>query len=138
MVAFPPRRGGKQIDMRDLLIYQQVRRIDELEQRIDVLRARLRERDARLGVARRPMAQSNHPAESGGDDRGDGSPDLPDIEEPSGAASVPGTDSSPAVAPDAVPDAMPDAEPAEVSISQSEMPAEVNLDNPGTDVHSER
>lgn len=138
VVAFPPRRGGKQIDMRDLLIYQQVRRIDELEQRIDVLRARLRERDARLGVARRPMAHSNHPAESGGDDRGDDRPGLSDIEESGGAMSVPEADSSPAVSPDAVSDVMPDAEPAEVSISQSEMPAEVNLDNPGTDVHSER
>lgn len=138
VVAFPPRRGGKQIDMRDLLIYQQVRRIDELEQRIDVLRARLRERDARLGVARRPMAHSNHPAESGGDDRGDDRPGLSDIEESGGAMSVPEADSSPAVSPDAVSDVMPDAGPAEVSISQSEMPAEVNLDNPGTDVHSER
>lgn len=118
VVAFPPRRGGKQIDMRDLLIYQQVRRIDELEQRIDVLRARLRERDARLGVPKRFVPHAERVAEVGEDDPNGGHPNLPDVEASGDAAPSSGADSAPAIAPDAAPGAVPDAEPAEVSISQ--------------------
>ena len=34
-------RKSKSVDMRDVLIYQQIRRIDELEQQVDMLRAQL-------------------------------------------------------------------------------------------------
>ena len=39
-IAFPTSSRSGAIDMRDLLIYQQVRRIDELEQQVDRLQAK--------------------------------------------------------------------------------------------------
>ena len=39
-IAFPTTSRSGAIDMRDLLIYQQVRRIDELEQQVDRLQAK--------------------------------------------------------------------------------------------------
>lgn len=41
-IAFPTSSKSGAIDMRDLLIYQQVRRIDELEQQVDRLQAKAR------------------------------------------------------------------------------------------------
>lgn len=41
-IAFPNSTKSGAIDMRDLLIYQQVRRIDELEQQVDRLQAKAR------------------------------------------------------------------------------------------------
>ena len=41
-ISFPTSSRSGAIDMRDLLIYQQVRRIDELEQQVDRLQAKAR------------------------------------------------------------------------------------------------
>ena len=67
VIAFPPRRDGRHVDMRDLLIYQQVRRIDELERRVDALLARLRERHARPGETRHPGLHMDHMLDFGAD-----------------------------------------------------------------------
>lgn len=47
-IVFHPRKN-EQVDMRDLMIYQQVRRIDELERRISELQLELKQCEGQQG-----------------------------------------------------------------------------------------
>ncbi|MEQ6142948.1 hypothetical protein ABKP87_09080 [Bifidobacterium breve] len=57
---------NEQVDMRDLMIYQQVRRIDELERRISELQLELKQCEGQQGRTDRSSraTQTNQPSQS--------------------------------------------------------------------------
>ncbi|MDW3108885.1 V-type ATPase 116kDa subunit family protein [Bifidobacterium longum] len=64
-IVFHPRKN-EQVDMRDLMIYQQVRRIDELERRISELQLELKQREGQQGRTDRSSraTQANQSSQS--------------------------------------------------------------------------
>ncbi|MFQ8745549.1 MAG: hypothetical protein ACLR82_07145 [Bifidobacterium longum] len=64
-IVFHPRKN-EQVDMRDLMIYQQVRRIDELERRISELQLELKQREGQQGRTYRSSraTQANQSSQS--------------------------------------------------------------------------
>lgn len=64
-IVFHPRKN-EQVDMRDLMIYQQVRRIDELERRISELQLELKQCEGQQGRTDRSSraTQTNQPSQS--------------------------------------------------------------------------